>query len=60
MMPECPHLLISCSQEKKTSIQPQNSDNVSATVSVAVLFTFIHICYAEVVFIQPGKKLDTM
>ena len=63
MTQEWPRLLISCSQGKKN--QRQKSDkwqcsceycSRSATVSVAVL----RMGYAEVVFILPGGKLDTM
>jgi len=45
---------LSCSQEK----QRQKSDNASANIPAAV--TVLRVGYAEVIFIQPDGKLDTM
>jgi len=60
MTSEWPHLLISCSQEKR---QPQKSDNASANIPAAVLWCPSLYCIwaiTQVVFIQLGGKLDTM
>jgi len=44
----------------KKKHQRQKSDNASANIPAALSVAVLHLGYAEVVFIQPGGKLDTM